>query len=318
VVNPSERLSNRAVSTELAGILSVYKPSGPTSHDIVALIRRWSGVRRVGHAGTLDPPAEGVLLVCLGRATRVVEFLMGSTKRYRAEITLGISTDTYDAAGTVVSQSAPERIPSSLESIGAAITQFVGEIEQVPPAFSALKKNGQPLYKRARRGENVAPQARRVRIDGIAIVSWRRPKLLIEVTCGPGTYIRSLAHDLGTVLGCGAHLTALTRLASGQFTAEDAVSLDSIREAFEKGTVIELLHPLDTALTELPRLTVSAGDARRLLRGQAIVGTGSADVASTDTALWRAYDPGGQFLALVAYDHDRRRWQPKKVFADPR
>jgi len=318
VVNPSERLSNRAVATELAGILNVYKPSGPTSHDIVALIRRWSGVRRVGHAGTLDPLAEGVLLVCLGRATRVVEFLMGSTKQYRAEITFGISTDTYDAAGTVVSQSPPERIPSSRKTIEEAIRQFVGEIEQIPPAFSALKKDGQPLYKRARRGENVAAQARRVRIDEIVIVGWQTPKLVIEVTCGAGTYIRSLAHDLGTVLGCGAYLTALTRLASGQFTAEDAAPLDAVREAFENGTVTELLHPLDTALAALPRLTLSADDARRLLRGQPVIGAGSPDEAGTAATPWRAYDAGGQFLALVVYDRDHRRWRPKKVFADPR
>lgn len=307
---------------DLSGILNVHKPVGPTSHDVVAMIRRWAGVRRVGHAGTLDPLAEGVLLVCLGRATRVAKFLMLGTKRYRAEITLGISTDTYDSEGVFSSPSPPESIPETAESIGRALVKFVGQIDQAPPRYSALKRGGQPLYKRARKGENVVVQPRPVVIEEIAIISWQRPRLVVEVTCGPGTYIRSLAHDLGVALGCGAHLSALTRLASGQFTIEAAVPLEVLREAFRAADVAPYLQPLDAALSDLPRLVFGTDDSRRLVRGQAIAGSmvrqsPAADANAGEPGLWRAYGPRGQFLALVAFDAERRRWLPRKVFADP-
>ncbi len=302
------------------GILNVHKPVGPTSHDIVAMIRRWSGIRRVGHAGTLDPMAEGVLLVCLGRATRVAEYLMRSAKRYRAEITFGSSTDTYDAQGTVVSVSPPACIPVSIQSIEQALHHFTGQIEQVPPLYSALKRNGRPLYKLARQGEKVTLAPRKVTVEQITIRSWQRPVLSIEVTCGPGTYIRSLAHDLGSALGCDAHLSALCRTASGQFTVETAVPPEALRDAFREHQVERFLHPLDAALSSFPPVTFDSGEAQKLLHGQALtrsLSSGPAERPGARSQLWRAYDPRERLLALVAFDAEKDQWLPRKVFVDP-
>jgi len=284
------------------------------------MIRRWSGIRRVGHAGTLDPMAEGVLLVCLGKATRVAEYLMRSTKRYRAEITFGSSTDTYDAEGTVVSVSPPERIPTTIQSIEQALRRFTGQIEQVPPLYSALKRNGQPLYKLARRGEKVTLVPRKVTVEQITIRSWQRPVLSIEITCGPGTYVRSLAHDLGSALGCDAHLSALCRTACGQFTVETAAPLEALRDAFREHQVGRFLHPLDSALSSFPPVTFESGEAGKLLHGQALampLSQGLPEHPGARSQLWRAYDPQERLLALVAYDAEKKQWLPRKVFVDP-
>ncbi len=302
------------------GILNVHKPVGPTSHDVVAMIRRWSGIRRVGHAGTLDPMAEGVLLVCLGKATRVAEYLMRSTKRYRAEITFGSSTDTYDAQGTIVSISPSEHIPVSVQAIERALRRFTGQIEQVPPLYSALKRNGRPLYELARKGEKVTLAPRKVTVEQITIRSWQRPVLSIEITCGPGTYVRSLAHDLGSALGCDAHLSALCRTASGQFTVETATPLDALRDAFREHRAGRFLHPLDSALSSFPPVTFESGEAQKLLHGQALtmpLSQGLSERPGARPQLWRAYDPQERLLALVAYDAEKKQWLPRKVFVDP-
>jgi len=291
----------------LSGILNIDKPRGWTSHDVVAKVRRLTGLRRVGHAGTLDPLATGVLLVCLGQATRVAEYLMAGQKRYRATLRLGISTDTYDAEGQVTKDVGP--VDLSLQEIETALSAFVGEIEQVPPMYSALKRGGQPLYKLARRGETVERRPRRVTIETLEIVDWASPDLTLEIVCSPGTYIRSLAHDLGERLGCGAHVTALTRLASGRFTLADAVSLEALAEAVAAGDWARLLHPLDAALLDFEAVTVDAAAARRLRHGQPVPCP-----APPATALGRAYGPDGALIAVVAYDPGAALWRPKKVF----
>jgi len=305
--------------TNLSGILNVAKPRGPTSRDVVNDIRRWSGVRRVGHAGTLDPMAKGVLLVCLGRATRISEYLMRRSKQYRAEITLGVTTDTYDAEGTIVSQVPLANIPSSRQVVEQSLSRFVGEIEQVPPIYSALKQKGKPLYKRARAGEQVVVQPRVVHIESLTVVSWAYPTLTVDVTCGPGTYIRSLAYDLGQSLGCGAYLSALTRQSSGHFTLDDAVSLDVLRDAFAQNSAQEFLYPLDAGLSDFSRVVFRAEEARKLIHGQAIAGTTGQPAASKGTnapLLWRAYSPEDRFLALVTFDAKQQQWLPRKVFVD--
>ncbi len=184
------------------GILNIDKPQGWTSHDVVAWIRRVLKVKRVGHAGTLDPLATGVLLVCVGQATRVAEYLMASDKTYRAQIQLGTITDTYDTDGEVV-ETRPLSPDIDRGAIWVALGRFVGDIMQAPPAYSAIKQDGVPLHRRARRGEEVRPAPRPVRIHSIQLVDWTAPCLTVDVTCDPGTYIRSLAHDLGQALGCG-------------------------------------------------------------------------------------------------------------------
>ncbi|HID86498.1 MAG TPA: tRNA pseudouridine(55) synthase TruB, partial [Anaerolineae bacterium] len=292
----------------MSGILNVDKPAGMTSHDVVAAVRRASGVRRVGHAGTLDPMATGVLVVCLGQATRVIEYLMDSPKTYRAEIVLGVATDTYDAEGRVTYQ-AP-KVEVTRELLEAALSRFLGPIEQVPPMYSALKHEGKPLYELARQGIEVERKPRRVEIYRLEVISWDSPRLEIEVECSRGTYVRSLAHDLGEALGCGAHLRSLVRLRSGRFTLEMAEPLSVVEEAFRLGYWPEIIHPLDEALLDYEAMVVDRETAQRIRQGQQVRG-GPPDSAR----LRRAYSLDGEFIGLLEYEDRTGLWQPRKVFA---
>ncbi len=294
---------------EASGILNIAKAEGWTSHDVVARVRRLVGQRRVGHAGTLDPFATGVLLICLGQATRVSEYLMAGRKVYRGRVRFGVATDTYDATGTVTAETS--NVPASLEEIEALLPGFTGRILQAPPAYSALKVGGQPAYRRTRRGEEVALAAREVEIYGLKVLSWAPPDLEIEVQCGPGTYIRSLAHDLGQAAGSAAHLASLERCAVGHFTLEGAISLADLETCVEAGCWQGLLYPLDEALLQFPALVVSQEDMARLVNGRPIAARDA-----TQGALRRVYGPGGEFIALVQGDVTAGgAWQPHKVFA---
>jgi tRNA pseudouridine55 synthase len=278
-----------------------------TSHDVVAYIRRLTGQRKAGHAGTLDPMATGVLLLCLGKATRVSEYLMAGRKQYRALVRLGVTTDTYDADGTIThSREVP---PLSRNQIAQTLVGFQGPIQQVPPSFSAIKHKGQRMYEVARRGITVQISPRIVEIDAIELVSWESPDLTLEVLCSPGTYIRSLAHDLGQVLGVGGHLAALTRLASGNWRIEDAVTLDELQRAVKRGDWIGHLHPLDAALLGFERVDLTADMAHRVSQGQSI----SLD-PQPQTAMARAYAPDDNLVALLRPSRKAGFWRPKKVF----
>ena len=296
-----------------SGILNVDKPLGKTSHDIVAIVRELTGIRRVGHAGTLDPLATGVLLVCVGRsATRIAEFLMGEPKMYRADAKLGITTDTYDAEGEVVTESPVDVSRSDIEE---ALEQFRGAIEQIPPMYSAIKHKGKPLYRLARRGVEVERPARQVEITSLRLVGWNPPECTLEMTCSAGTYVRVLVHDLGQALGCGAYVTGLTRLASGKFRLEDAVTWDRFTQMAKMGRWPELLSPIDEALSDqFPALILNADAAWRLCSGQAIETDGE---EPEDETLARMYGPAGRFLALASYDGDEGVWRPRKVFVSP-
>jgi tRNA pseudouridine55 synthase len=294
----------------LSGILNVDKPSGITSHDVVDAVRRMAGQRKVGHAGTLDPMATGVLLVCLGQATRVAQYLMAGHKRYRATIVLGVETDTYDADGEIVRSGG--RTDLAPDEIEAELARFVGRIDQVPPMYSALKREGQPLHKLARQGIVVEREPRSVEVSEIVLLDWTPPSLIVEVACSPGTYIRSLAHDLGRQIGSGGHLAALVRLRSGRFTLEESVSLERLEEAFRHGEEAAYLLPADEALLDWPAMIVGARNAQRIRQGQAVVGE---PPAGSGTALCRAYSLDGDFLAIMAYHPASKRWRPKKVFA---
>jgi tRNA pseudouridine55 synthase len=295
------------------GILNINKPRGPTSHDVVDRVRALTGVRRVGHAGTLDPLATGVLLVCIGQATRVAEYLVAGQKIYRARVRLGVSTNTYDAEGQVTAE-APVEVNSA--QVETALACFRGTITQVPPIYSALKHKGTPLYRLARQGvgvDQLSLKARQVEIFRLELTAWEPPECTVEVTCSPGTYVRALAHDLGQALGCGAHLAGLTRLASGKFRLENGIALEELAQAAAEGHWRDLLHPIDAALTRFKALHLDADAARRLCSGQAISlppaeeGVGKSDLA-------RAYGPDRTFLALVAYDPAANVWRPRKVF----
>jgi tRNA pseudouridine55 synthase len=291
----------------LDGILNIDKPQGWTSHDVVAWIRRVLKVKRVGHAGTLDPLATGVLLVCVGQATRVSEYLMASEKTYQADIQLGIMTDTYDLDGEVTETRV---LPPDLDrgAIWQALGHFVGEIMQAPPAYSAIKQDGVPLHRRARRGEDVRPSARPVTIHSIQMIEWAPPCLKVDVTCAPGTYIRSLAHDLGQTLGCGGALAALRRTRSGRFRVEDGLSPERLADAHRAGELTPLLHPISTALSALAPVPVTAEQIKRLRNGQPVEG----NTASSQTGY--ALSEDGSVVAILRFD-PKGEWWPEKVFA---
>jgi len=303
---------------KLDGFLNLDKPRGITSHDVIDRVRALTGVRRVGHAGTLDPLATGVLLVCIGRATRVIEYLMAGNKVYRARVRLGISTDTYDTEGRVVTQGPVE---VDRDEVKAALAGFRGEIAQLPPVYSAIKRGGVPLHRLARSGVKVdraSLKARQVEIFRLELTDWEPPECTLEITCSPGTYVRALAHDVGQELGCGAHLLGLIRLASGEFSLDDAVTLEQFAQAVRGGHWLDMLQPIDAALARFPALRLDADAARRLCAGQGVPSPAGAGemVGELEGGLARAYGPDGTFLALAAYDSAVDFWRPRKVFVD--
>lgn len=291
----------------LSGIFNVNKPAGMTSHQVVHTIRKISGSARVGHAGTLDPMATGVLLLCVGQAVRVTEYLIDHDKKYRVRVRLGIETDTYDAAGTIVAQRA---VTVTREQVENALAGFVGKIEQMPPAYSAIKKEGVRMYVLARRGVEVKRTPRPIEIYSLEVRTVALPDIEFDVHCSKGTYIRSLAHDLGAQLGCGACLTALTRTASGQFSLEDAITLDQLRDAFEKKCAEHSLNPLDEALLQFQAVIVNQEIARRVLQGNVL-----SCEREYATPLLRVYAPSGECIALLERGIRAGEWKPHKVFA---
>jgi tRNA pseudouridine55 synthase len=305
------------------GILNINKPLGPTSFNIVATVKRLSGERRVGHAGTLDPSATGVLPVCLGQGTRIIEFLMETTKAYRAEIELGISTDTYDASGRIIQKTDPSGI--SQGEVETALSSFLGLIHQVPPAYSAVKIRGRPLYKLARAGINVERNSRLVTIHNIKFIDWKPPIITIEVVCGKGTYIRSLAHDLGQVLGCGAHLKSLVRLRYGFFDIRDSISLPQLENAFRHNYWQHYIYPIDSVLLHFKAVVVSEDVRQDIKNGRSIVlEDGISDnksdhlntqiVENSSGNRCRVYAIDGRFLGVIRFNSEKRQWQPEKVF----
>lgn len=290
------------------GILIVDKPAGMSSHSVVHTIRKMSGIARIGHSGTLDPMATGVMLVCVGQAVRVSEYLIDHAKKYRARVTLGIATDTYDATGRIVAEHDATHL--TREQIENTLASFVGKLTQMPPAYSAIKKDGVPLYKLARRGVEVETPARAVEIYSIELREVNLPAIELDVHCSKGTYIRSLAHDLGEKLGCGGHLSALRRTAVGKFSIADAVTLDQLREAFANGAIERHLIPLDEALLEFEAIVVDPPTAKNIQQGHML----ECGRAFT-TPLLRVYSTSGEFVALLEHSQTAGIWKPKKVFS---
>ena len=290
-----------------SGVLNIDKPQGMTSHDVVARVRRLTGIRRVGHAGTLDPLATGVLLVCVGPATRIVEYLQRGRKVYETTVRLGQETDTYDADGEIIAEKpVPDFSRTELER---ALDAFRGEITQTPPAYSAIKQNGQPLYKLARAGKAVDVPKRQVTIDAIDILSWEKPDLRLRITCSPGTYIRAIAHDLGQALGVGGHVLQLRRVASGSWRVEDAVTLADLEAAGEDWP--RYLHGLRGALSMLPPIVLSADLAYRFALGQRI----AMPELTEEAGDLRVLGPGEKLIGVGRAGAGVLA--PHKVFADP-
>ena len=306
------------------GILNINKPWGKTSFSLVAMVKRLTGERRVGHAGTLDPAATGVLPVCLGQGTRVIEFLVDATKTYRAEIELGVTTDTYDASGRIIQRGDPSGI--SQDRLETELASFCGLIRQAPPMYSAVKYQGKPLYKLARAGITVERRSRLAKIYRLELVDWQPPVVTIEVVCGKGTYIRTLAYDLGQALGCGAYLKSLVRLRCGVFDIVDAVSVPQLEDAFHYGGWQHLIYPIDSVLLHYAAVVVSDDDRQNISNGRPLVlGNGDggegggyreqsipAGCSAEDRC--RVYALDGHFLGVLRFNPERRHWQPEKVF----
>jgi tRNA pseudouridine55 synthase len=300
----------------LDGILVVAKPAGPTSHDIVALVRRLAATRRVGHGGTLDPFASGVLPVFLGHATRVVEYHLGDRKAYRATICFGASSSTDDLEGEVTPFDGPT---PTREVVEAALPGLTGTISQRPPAYSAIKVGGRRAYAMARAGETVELAPREVTIHALDLVTWDgsdadRPIAVVDVSCSAGTYIRALARDLGQAVGGAAYLGALTRSASGPFTLDAATPLDVMRAAAADGPtgLLPLLHPIDTGLDAFPVVTLGPDEVAAIARGQFVRPTAGLPAPADH---YRLRDPGGALVAIATASGGRLA--PDKVFVAP-
>ncbi|MFQ5921962.1 MAG: tRNA pseudouridine(55) synthase TruB [Anaerolineales bacterium] len=287
------------------GVIVVDKPKGPTSHKVVSIVRRGTRVRKVGHAGTLDPRASGVLVLCLGPATRLSEYLSTSTKTYEARIHFGESTETYDAEGETTSSTG--EVPTEVQ-IESALEMFRGEIQQVPPSYSAIKLQGKKAYELAREGRPVELDPRNVTVYELTKLEYEPPELSVRVECSAGTYIRSLAHDLGEVLSTGAHLSALRRLRAGPFGLEDAVSLEALEEAMRRGEWHSFLRPASEALPDLPIVTLQEPELEKIRNGLRIPSRDGA------TGMARALAPDGELVAILVSAENGREWQPRKVF----
>ena len=270
------------------GILLIDKPVGWTSSDVVAKLRGVLHERRIGHSGTLDPMATGLLVVFVGRATRAVEFAESHEKRYLASLRHGLVTDTQDVTGTPIGGSPRALSDAELEDV---LRRFRGEIDQIPPMYSAIKVKGQKLYEIARRGGEVERKPRRVRIGELRLLGRDGEDVLLDVRCSKGTYIRTLCHDIGQALGCGACMSALRRLEAGDFSLEDAYTLEQVQRAADEGRAEELLLPVDRLFAAYPALCLSAAEERKLCVGAAF----SRPEAAGE---YRVYAPDGAFLAL--------------------
>ncbi len=310
-------MSRPAASSAISGIVSVNKPLGITSMEVVRRIKRASGVKRVGHAGTLDPDAAGVLPVCIGQATRVVEYLIDSGKEYLGEILLGVTTDTYDAAGKVTAESDPSDAAAvTVDMLESVLADFAKRDTQRPPMFSALKKDGKRLYDLARQGIEVEREARPVVVNDVALESWSPPIARIRVRCGRGYYMRSLAHDIGQELGCGGHLSSLVRTAVGPFALDDAISLDEAAQGFEDGSWRSFVSASDSALGSL-RACILGEDHCILIRNGRPLPAHIAPEPNDHAERIRAYSADGGFVAILRFDGERGQWLPDKVFAAP-
>ena len=292
------------------GILNVNKPEGKTSFNVVACLRRLTGEKHVGHAGTLDPIATGVLPICFGQATRVVQFLTDSSKAYLAQIELGTATDTFDREGKTIRRGDMTGITSTL--IEDALISFQGFIEQVPPIYSALKHRGRRYYELARAGSPIKSKPRRVEIINVKLVDYQPPLITISVECSKGTYIRSLAHDLGQHLGCGAHLKNLTRLRCGPFRIEDALSLSQVEDTLLQRDWRELLHPVDSPLLGWKAAVVNKRNELAIRNGLSL------PLSKTDSLsekYCRAYSLDGHFIAVLQFVPEKKIWHPEKVLS---
>lgn len=312
---------NEANSNMINGVINIYKIKGFTSHDVVAKLRGIMRQKKIGHTGTLDPDATGVLPVCLGSATKLCDMLTDKEKEYIARVKLGVTTDTQDMTGTVLSE---KKVDVTKEQVVEAIQFFVGPYEQIPPMYSALKVNGKKLYELAREGKEVERKARPVTIHYIEILDMDLPELTIKVGCSKGTYIRTLCHDLGEKLGCGAAMASLERTKSGQFMKETAITLaeleEKLKDAGEKREemIQSMVIPVENMFSEYPKLYLLPEWERLVQNGNAFEEKNLRNEFLTkvreDRANYRVYVGENTFMGVYEYRKEERKFYPVKMF----
>ena len=303
-------MDSQEVKNAISGVLVVDKPVGMTSHDVVQAVRTGTGLRRAGHTGTLDPRASGVLVILVGPAVRLSEFVSASDKRYQAIIRLGSTTDTFDADGKFTNSDEPVNVTE--DQFEKVLNTFIGEIEQTPPPYSAVKVQGRKAYEMAREGEEVELAPRKITVHHLEVLEWAPPEVVIDVHCSSGTYVRSLANDLGTQLGCGAYLVGLRRTKSGRFSLRDATPLRKLQEAFHAGNWYQYLIPAAEALAEWPAIELSPDEVEDVRHGHRV--KAAADAAP---GMVRGVSTQGELVALMDFvtgETGEPEWQPKKVF----
>ncbi|MCR5800260.1 MAG: tRNA pseudouridine(55) synthase TruB [Lachnospiraceae bacterium] len=292
------------------GIINVYKEAGYTSFDVVARLRGIAGQKKIGHTGTLDPDATGVLPVCLGNATKLCEYLTDKTKEYEAGFVLGIETDTQDISGKVTKESYVNFADITPDKIKTVVSDFKGRQQQIPPMYSAVKVDGKRLYELARNGIEVERKPRDIEVYDIEVLSVKDKDIGIRVACSKGTYIRTLIYDIGRKLGCGATMTALKRTRSGAFSIDTSLKLNRLENIFkgeDELTVRDIITPVDSVFSEYPALTVKDEELKRVMNGNYV------NHKQIGERL-RIYDPEDRFLALYVYNRHDRRYVPEKMF----
>ena len=317
------------------GIINVYKEKGFTSHDVVAKLRGILRMKKIGHTGTLDPAAEGVLPVCLGKGTRLCDMLTDKTKTYRAVLLLGQETDTQDTTG-VVQAEYPVHVTE--EEVRKAIVSFLGDYMQIPPMYSALKVNGKKLYELARQGKEVERQARPVQILDIQIESIDLPRATFFVTCSKGTYIRTLCHDIGEKLGCGGCMEKLIRTRVDRFAIGDSLRLSEVEALAKAGQIADRIVPVDGMFEDCPAYVSESEVLDKLLQNgnpfpkglgprdgclvqigsslaeHQVSADGNSEMVLPDSGIIRVYDSANQFIGLYAYQPEKKQWKPRKIF----
>lgn len=303
-------MNSQDVKNAISGVLVVDKPVGMTSHDVVQVIRNGTGLRRAGHTGTLDPRASGVLVILVGPAVRLSEYVSASDKRYQAIIRLGSTTDTFDAEGKFTRSNQPVDVTEA--QFEEVLKSFIGEIEQTPPPYSAVKVQGRKAYEMARQGEEVDLAPRKIQVHHLEVLEWAPPEVVVDVHCSSGTYVRSLANDLGEKLGCGAYLVGLRRTKSGRFSLRDATPLRKLQEAFTAGNWYQFLIPAAEALGDWPAVELSPDEVEAVRHGHRVkVKEGNIE------AKVRGVSTQGELVALMEIataEDGSSEWQPRKVF----
>ena len=302
----------RGPERRIDGVLAIDKPEGMTSMDVVRRIKRASRVKKVGHGGTLDPFATGVIAVCMGQATRMMEYLVDGAKTYRGVVELGIETDTYDVQGEVTRRTDASGV--TVAGVEAALEEFRGVILQVPPMYSALKRQGKRLYDLARAGVEVEREPRRVEVTDISVIDWSPPLVEVRVECGRGFYMRSLAYDLGASLGCGAYLKSLVRVKNGPFDVDDAVSLQEAERSFDDGDWQHLVRAPDSTVDRMRAVIIDKREELHLRQGRPL-GPNLKIPPARNNERRRVYTTDGRFVGIVSFDAPARRWQPQRVLS---